>query len=168
VEGQHWKVSARALSSRSRNPYSHRTQHYDINWRAGPIRGNRYFDRGIGSAESREQFHHLLCEFRPDAASFALEIDERLYPTYFLIANEARPTFDVGRLICPITSIQPQMNTDSFRSDHGSLTSRRVGDSCRSIAIRDSREDAFAFGFGHRLELLDKSGCAHDDMFSGD
>jgi hypothetical protein len=88
VEGQHWKVSARSLSYRSSNRCSHRIRHFNPNWRAGPIRRSRYFDQAIGPAESREQFHRLLCEFRPDAAFFVREIDERVFPTCFLIANE--------------------------------------------------------------------------------
>ncbi len=37
---------------------------------------------------------------------------------------------------------ETQIYTDSLWSDHESLTSRRVGDSCHSIATRDSRGDA--------------------------
>jgi hypothetical protein len=36
------------------------------------------------------------------------------------------------------------------------------------LVFHKTSEDAFAFGFGHRLELMDKLGCAHDDIFTGD
>src|SRR5439155_21904613 len=74
------------------------TWHRNGNWRAGATGRNFYFDRAVGSTGSHEQFQDLLCELRPDAAFFVLEIDECVSPIRFLLAHEFCPTFHIRRL----------------------------------------------------------------------
>jgi hypothetical protein len=73
-------ASACNLSYRGWNRYSHGTRQRHRNWRAGTGGRTFYPDRALGSTGLREQFHHLLREFRADAAFFVLEIDERVFP----------------------------------------------------------------------------------------